>query len=108
MYKSKPEFKRMPQVQQYYDIDDTFGVASRRKEMEDMKLRTEEAENRSKNIRLRNDWIQHQKKSLYQGQLDDINRQLERPMMPVRTKEELMKIQQELKGIMAEIDYNLN
>ena len=91
MFKSKPEFKRMPQVQQYYDIDDTFGVASRRKQIEDMKLRIEEAENRAKNIRLRNDWIQHQKKSLYQGQLDDINRQLERPMMPVRTKEELKK-----------------
>ena len=101
MFKSKPEFKRIPQVQQYYDIDDTFGVASRRKEMEDMKLRVEEAENRAKNIRLRNDWIQHQKKSLYQGQLDDINRQLERPMMPVRTKEELMKKQQELKTTMG-------
>ena len=104
MFKSKPEFKRMPQVQQYYDVEDTFGVASRRKAMEDMKLRIEEAENRAKNIRLRNDWIQHQKKSLYQGQLDDVNRQLERPMMPVRTKEELMKKQQELKGIMAEIN----
>ena len=97
MFKSKPEFKRMPQVQQYYDVDDTFGVASRRKYIEDMKLRIEEAENRGKNVRLRNDWLQHQKKSLYQGQLDDINRQLERPMMPVRTKEELMKKQQELK-----------
>ena len=91
MFKSKPEFKRMPQVQQYYDVDDTFGVASRRKYIEDMKLRIEEAENRGKNVRLRNDWLQHQKKSLYQGQLDDINRQLERPMMPVRTKEELIK-----------------
>ena len=40
----------MPQVQQYYDIEDTFGVASRRKEIEDMKLRIEEAENRAKNI----------------------------------------------------------
>ena len=104
MFKSKPEMKRMPHVQQYYDIDDTFGVASRRKQMEDMKLRIEEAENRGKNIRLRNDWIQHQKKSLYQGQSDDINRQLERPMMPVRTKEELLKKQQELKNIMAEIN----
>ena len=103
MFKSRPEFKRMPQVQQYYDIDDTFGVASRRKEMEDMKMRIEDAENRAKNIRLRNDWIQHQKKSLYQGQLDDVNRQLERPMMPVRTKEELLKKQQELKNIMAEM-----
>ena len=103
MFKSKPEFKRMPQVQQYYDASDTFGVASRRKEMEDMKLRVEEAENRSKNIRLRNDWIQHQRKSLYQGQLDDINRQLERPMMPVRTKEELIKKQQELKTTMANL-----
>ena len=54
-----------------------------------MKMRIEEAENRAKNDRLRNDWIQHQKKSLYQGQLDDNHRQLERPMMPVRTKEEL-------------------
>ena len=104
IWTSKPEMKRMPQVERFYDIDDTFGVASRRKQMEDMKLRIEEAENRGKNIRLRNDWIQHQKKSLYQGQLDDINRQLERPMMPVRTKEELLKKQQELKNIMAEIN----
>ena len=103
MYKSKPEFKRMPQVQQYYDIDDTIGVASRRKYLEDLKLRIEEAENRAKNVRLRNDWVQHQKKSLYQGELDDINRQLDRPMMPVRTKEELEKRQDELKTIMKEI-----
>ena len=102
MYKSKPEFKRMPQVQQYYDVSDTFGVASRRKYIEDMKLGVEEAENRAKNIRLRNDWIQHQKKSLYQGQLDDINRQLERPMMAVRTKEELKK-QDESKEILANL-----
>ena len=104
IWKSKPEMKCMPQVERFYDIDDTFGVASRRKQMEDMKLRIEEAENRGKNIRLRNDWIQHLKKSLYQGQLDDINRQLERPMMPVRTKEELLKKQQELNNIMAEIN----
>ena len=103
MFKSKPEFKRMPQVQQHYDIEDTFGVASRRKEIEDMKLRIEEAENRAKNIRLRNDWTQHQKKSLYQRQLDDINRQLERPMMPVRTAQELKKKQDELKEIMANL-----
>ena len=103
MYKSKPEFKRMPQVQQDYDIDDTFGVASRRKYLQDLKLRIEEAENRGKNVRLRNDWVQHQKKSLYQGELDDINRQLERPMMPVRTKEELEKRQNELKTIMKEL-----
>ena len=103
MYKSKPEFRRMPQVQQYYDLEETIGVTSRKKYLEDMKLRIEEAENRGKNIRLRNDWLQHQKKSLYQGGLDDVNRQLERPMMPVRTKEELKKRQKELKDIMAEI-----
>ena len=57
MFKSKAEFRRAPQVEQYYDINDTFGVMSRR----DMKLRIEEAENRGKNIRLRNDWLQHQK-----------------------------------------------
>ena len=90
-------------VSQTYDIDDTFGVASRRKYIQDMKMRIEEAENRGKNVALRNDWVKHQKKSIYQGELDDVNRQLERPMMPVRTKEELIKKQQELKDIMAEI-----
>ena len=103
MYKSKPEFRRMPQVEQYYDISDTIGVSSRKKYLEDMKMRIEEAENRGKNVALRNDWVKHQKKSIYQGQLDDVNRQLERPMMPVRTKEELQKKQKELKDIMAEI-----
>ena len=90
-------------VSQTYDIDDTIGVASRRKYLQDLKLRIEEAENRGKNVALRNDWVKHQKKSLYQGELDDVNRQLERPMMPVRTKEELFKKQKELKDIMAEI-----
>ena len=103
IFKSKPEFKRMPMVSQTYDIDDTIGVASRKKYLEEMKMRVEEAENRAKNIALRNDWVKHQKKSLYQGQLDDINRQLERPMMPFRTKEELKKRQDELKKIIGEI-----
>ena len=67
-------------------------------------MRTEEAENRGKNIRLRNDWLQHQKKSLYQGELDNVNRPVERPTMPFRTKQELQKRQQELKDIMAEIN----
>ena len=86
MYKSRPEFKRVPQVEGYYDVDESIGVASRKKKLEDVKLRIEEAENRAKNIRLRNDWVEHQKKSLYQGQLDDVNRQLERPMMPFFNK----------------------
>ena len=103
IFKSKPEMRRMPMVEQYYDLEESIGVASRKKELEDMKLRIEEAENRAKNVALRNDWIKHQKQSLYQGQLDDINRQLERPSMPVRTKEELMKRQDELKTIMKEI-----
>ena len=90
MFKNKPEFRRMPPVQQYYDVEETIGVASRKKYLEDMKVRIEEAENREKIIGF--DWLQ-QKKSIYQGELDDINRQLERPMMPVRTKEELEKRQ---------------
>ena len=103
MFKSKSEFKRMPQVEKWYDIDDNIGVASRKKYLEDLKLRIEEAENRAKNVALRNDWVKHQKKSLFQGQLDDINRQLERPMMPFKTKEELKKKQDELKEIMANL-----
>ena len=103
MFKSKAEFKRAPQVSKYYDLEESIGVASRLKELQDMKLRVEEAENRAKNIRLRNDWVEHQKKTLYQGQLDDVNRQLERPMMPFRTKEELEKRQSDLKNIIANI-----
>ena len=103
MFKSKPEFKRAPQVSRYYDLDSSIGVSSRLKELQDMKLRVEEVENRAKNIRLRNDWVEHQKKSLYQGELDSINRQFERPMMPVRTKEELQKRQSDLKNIIANI-----
>ena len=79
MFKSKPEMKRMPQVEQYYDLEQSVGVMSRKKYLEDMKLRIEEAENRAKNVSLRNDWVQHQKKSLYQGQLDDINRTARAP-----------------------------
>ena len=56
MFKSDAEFQRMPQVEKYYDIDETFGVASRRKYLENMKMRIEEAENGGKNIRFRNDW----------------------------------------------------
>ena len=48
----------MPMVSQTYDIDDTFGVASRRKYIQDMKMRIEEAENRGKGIRLRDNWLQ--------------------------------------------------
>ena len=103
MFKSKAEFKRAPRVSKHYDLEESIGVASRLKELQDMKLRVEEAENRAKNIRLRNDWVEHQKKALYQGQLDDVNRQLERPMMPFRTKEELEKRQSDLKNIIANI-----
>ena len=102
MFKRKPEFKRMPQVQQYCDIDDTFGVASRKEQTAEMKMRIEGAKNKGNNCRLRNDWIHHQQNSLQQGQVDNVCRQLERPMMPFRTKEEQLKKQQELKGIMAE------
>ena len=103
MFKSKSEIKRAPQVEQYYDLESSVGVSSRKKYLEDLKLRVEEAENRGKNIAMRNDWVQHQKKSLYQGQIDDINRQLERPMMPKRTVEELKEKQDELKKIMANL-----
>ena len=81
----------MPVAERYCDISHTFGVASRKKYLEDVKMRIEEAENRGESTRLSNDWIQHQKKSIDQGQLDDINKQLDRPMMPVRTTEELLE-----------------
>ena len=38
IFKSKPEMKRMPQVERFYDVEDTFGVASRKTKMEDVKL----------------------------------------------------------------------
>ena len=50
VYKSKPEFRRMPQVQQYYDLEESIRESSRKKYLEDLKMRTEEAENRGKNV----------------------------------------------------------
>ena len=47
--------------------------------------------------------MEHQRKSLYQGQLNEVNRQLERPMLPVRTKAKLEKKQGELKTLMKEL-----
>ena len=37
--KSKPEMKRMPQVQQYYDLERSIGVPSRKKSLEDLKFK---------------------------------------------------------------------
>ena len=31
MFKSKPEFKRAPQVEKYYDLEETIGVASQKR-----------------------------------------------------------------------------
>ena len=35
MYKSKPEFKRLPQAEQVYDIEYTFEVGSRKNNRRD-------------------------------------------------------------------------
>ena len=71
--------------------------------MEDTGLRLNKAMSRTNNIRLRNDWVHRQKTSLYQGHLDDVNRQVERPMVPFGTKEELNKKQDELSEITANL-----
>ena len=51
MFKSKPEMRR------------NNGSSKQKKYLEDMKMRIEEAENRGKNVKLRNDGLQHQKES---------------------------------------------
>ena len=58
-------------------------------------MRVTEAENKGKDAEIRSDQLQHHKKSIYQGTLDDGNRQLEIPMLPV---EELFEKQKELKA----------
>ena len=50
IFKSKQEFKHMPMVIQTYDLVETIGVAGRKKILEDLKLRIEEAGNRGKNV----------------------------------------------------------
>ena len=39
MFKSKPEFKRAPQVSRYYDLEESIGVSSRKKYLEDYEVK---------------------------------------------------------------------
>ena len=62
MLKSKPEFKRAPQVVSYYDVDDVFGIASRRKYFKDLKEKLEAQESKVANVKFQNDLANSQKK----------------------------------------------
>ena len=54
MLKSKPEFKRPPQVATYYDVDDVFGTASRRQYFKDLKEKLEAQESKVANVSFQN------------------------------------------------------
>ena len=69
MLKSKPEFKRAPQVISYYDVDDVFGTASRRQYFKDLKEKLEAQENKVANVNFQNSLINSRRKSNYQAEL---------------------------------------
>ena len=69
MLKSKPEFKRPPQVATYYDIDDVCGTASRRQYFKDSKEKLEAQENKVANVSFRNSLTNSRRKSNYQAEL---------------------------------------
>ena len=87
MFKEKAEFRRAPSDEIFYDSEETIRKTSRKTYLEDMKIRIEK-----KTEAQILDFVTigyDTEQSLYQGELDDLNCQLERPMMPVRTQEEL-------------------
>ena len=72
MLKSKPEFKRPPQVATYYDVDDVFGTASRRQYFKDLKEKLEAQESKVANVSFQNSLINSRRKSNYQSELQRI------------------------------------
>ena len=72
MLKSKPEFKRAPQVATYYDVDDIFGTASRRQYFKDLKEKLEAQESKVANVSFQNSLINSRRKSNYQAELQRI------------------------------------
>ena len=54
--------------------------------MQGMNMVMKDPEYRGNTVRRCSNWLQRQKKATYQGQLGEVNRQLEGPVMPVRTK----------------------
>ena len=82
MLKSKPEFKRAPQVVSYYDVDDVFGTASRRKYFKDLKEKLEAQESKVANVKFQNDLANSQKKSNYKAELERIRGEMNRHNTP--------------------------
>ena len=69
MLKSKPEFRRAPEVSTYYDVDDIFGTASRRQYFKDLKEKLEAQESNVANVSFQNSLINSRRKSNYQAEL---------------------------------------
>ena len=69
MLKSKPEFRRAPQVATYYDVDDIFGTASRRQYFKDLKEKLEAQESKVANVSFQNSLINSRRKSNYEAEL---------------------------------------
>ena len=78
MLKSKPEFKRAPQVATYYEVDDIFGTASRRQYFKDLKKKLEAQENKVANVSFQNSLINSRRKSNYQAELRRIREMLKK------------------------------
>ena len=87
MFKSKPEFKRPPMANRYYDIDDIIGTASRRKYLEDLKILVEGQQNKAANVKFKDDLIKHKNKMNYVTELERIRGELlSKPRLPEYTK----------------------
>ena len=82
MLKSKPEFKRAPQVISYYDVDDVFGTASRRQYFKDLKEKLEAQENKVANVNFQRELANSQKKTNYKAELDRIRGEMTRHNTP--------------------------
>ena len=72
MLKSKPEFKRPPQVATYYDVDDIFGTASRRQYFKDLKEKLEAQESKVANVSFQNSLTNSRRKSNYEAEIQRI------------------------------------
>ena len=82
MLKSKPEFRRAPEVSTYYDANDVFGTASRRQYFKDLKEKLEAQESKVANVNFQKDLANSQKKSNYKAELDRIRGEMTKHNTP--------------------------
>ena len=76
MLKSKPEFKRAPEVESYYDVNDVWGSSTDRQYFKNLKEMLEAQQTRVANVKFQEDLRRSKNAMNYKAELDRIRGEL--------------------------------